>query len=515
MTLTDLWSQCNAIAPELVVALALCLVILADMFTPFERSRWVCGFIALLGTLCALAIILVRVQIGMSAFRPFTFGGMIRHDQLSAFFRILFLLGSAATILFSMRSRETEEYRQGEYYTLLLGALLGAMFLVAADNFVFFFVGFETLSICCYVLAGSIKHERVSAEAGLKYMIYGAIASGIMLFGISYIYGITGTLSITEGLTNIAFLGAQNMINPLALFMILTFVLAGIGFKMAMVPFHFWCPDVYQGAPTPVTAFLAVVSKAAGFGALLRVMLPFFIVAKVAIAYHLDYLAVVQLPVYFGILAAVTMTFGNLVALRQTDVKRLLAYSSIAHAGYLLMGMTVYQHSSIEAMLFYFFIYLFMNLGAFWVVIALINRVGSAEIARFRGAAFRTPFLFVAMFIFLISLTGLPPTAGFVAKFMLFKVVVSAGLSHMSAAGAMTPMAIFYFALAVIGVLNSAISLYYYMTIIRAMAFEMPEEGSPLTDNAMDRLYAAAVVIPTVALLYFAPVMQLIELTAR
>ena len=515
MTLTDLWSQCNAIAPELVVTLALCLVVFADMFTPLERSRYVCGFIALLGTLAALVIILVRVNIGMSAFRPFTFGGMLRHDQLSAFFRILFLLGSAATIFFSMRSRETEEYRQGEYYSLLLGALLGAMFVVGADHFILFFAGFETLSICCYVLAGSLKHERLSAEAGLKYMIYGAIASGIMLFGISYIYGITGRLSITDGLTALAILGTQKLVHPVALFLILTFVLAGIGFKIAMVPFHFWCPDVYQGAPTPITAFLAVVSKAAGFAALLRVMLPFFAVAKSSFAAYGNDLAQVQLPVFFGILAVVTMTFGNLVALRQTDVKRLLAYSSIAHAGYLLMGMTVYEASSIEAMFFYLFIYLFMNLGAFWVVIALINRVGSAEIARFRGAAFRTPFLFVAMFIFLISLTGLPPTAGFVAKFMLFKVVVGAGLTQMSAAGALTPMAGFYFAVALIGVLNSAISLYYYMTIIRAMAFEMPEEGSPLADNALDRVYAAAFAVPTLALLYFAPVFELIKWTAR
>ena len=222
-----------------------------------------------------------------------------------------------------------------------------------------------------------------------------------------------------------------------------------------------------------------------------------------------------QLPVFFGVLAVVTMTFGNLVALRQTDVKRLLAYSSIAHAGYLLMGMTVYERSSIEAIFFYFFIYLFMNLGAFWVVIVLVNRLGGAEIARFRGVAFKSPFLFVTMFIFLISLTGLPPTAGFVGKFMLFKVVIGAGLTQMTTAGVLTPMAIFYFAVALIGVLNSVVSLYYYMTIMRAMAFEKPEDDTPLGDTAVDRVYAAALAAPTLALLYFAPVLQLIQLTAR
>lgn len=515
MTLTDLWAQCNAIAPELAVTLALCLVICADMLTPIERSRLVCGLIALAGTLCALGIILVRLEAGTAAFRALTFNGMVRHDQLSAFFRILLLLGSAITILFSMRSRETEEYRQGEYFSLMLGALLGAMFLIGADNFLFFFLGFETLSICCYVLAGSLKHERSSAEAALKYVIYGAIASGIMLFGISYIYGMSGTLSISRGIGIIAAKSAVGQLHPLALFLVLTFVLAGIGFKMAMVPFHFWCPDVYQGAPTPITAFLAVVSKAAGFGALLRVMLPFFAIAKSTIIPQGNPLFLVQLPVFFGVLAVVTMTFGNLVALRQTDVKRLLAYSSIAHAGYLLMGMTVYERSSIEAIFFYFFIYLFMNLGAFWVVIVLVNRLGGAEISRFRGVAFKAPFLFVTMFIFLISLTGLPPTAGFVGKFMLFKVVVGAGLTQMTAAGALTPMALFYFAVALIGVLNSVVSLYYYMTIIRAMAFDKPEDDTPLGDTSVDRVYAAALAAPTLALLYFAPVLQLIQLTTR
>jgi NADH-quinone oxidoreductase subunit N len=219
-----------------------------------------------------------------------------------------------------------------------------------------------------------------------------------------------------------------------------------------------------------------------------------------------------DLPILFGLLSVITMTFGNLVAIRQTDVKRLLAYSSIAHAGYLLMGLTVYNSAAIEAILFYFFVYMIMNLGAFWIVIVMVNRVGSAEISRFNGIAFKAPFLFSALFVFLISLTGLPPTAGFVGKFMLFKVVVGAGLSNMNAAGHITPMTAFYLLLALIGVLNSAVSLYYYMGIARAMAFEKAADDRPLGDDPLDRAYAAAFMVPAVALIYFAPILQLIAL---
>jgi NADH-quinone oxidoreductase subunit N len=515
MALNDLWRQCSAIAPELIIAATVCVVILVDMCAPQDKSRTWSGSAALAGTLCALLALFVRLYAGAQGYMLMTFGEMVRHDQLAVFFRFIFLLGTSIVILFSMRSRETEDYRHGEYFSLVLGALLGAMLIAISDNFILFILGFETLSICSYVLASFIKHERLSAEAGLKYMIYGAVASGIMMFGMSYLYGMTGTMSITEGVNLLAGQAATGQISHLPIFLILVLILVGIGFKMAMVPFHFWCPDVYQGSPTPVTAFLAVVSKAAGFSALLRVMIPFFLAAKFTTDQTSNYLPSIELPVFFGILSMVTMTYGNLVALRQTDVKRLLAYSSIAHAGYLLMGMTVYDYGSIEAIFFYFLTYLIMNLGAFWVAIVLINRLGGAEIARFRGVAFKAPFLFVAMFIFLISLTGLPPTAGFVGKFMLFKVVIGAGVGHLTAQGFLTPMALFYFLLAIIGLLNSAISLYYYMSIARTMVFEKSEDDTPLGDDLLDRCYAGVLAITTLVLLNFSPILVLIQWTAR
>ena len=518
MTLYELWLNSSTLVPELILAVTLCVVIVLDMFTPLARSRVVCGTLALVGTAWALYALLGYPHAAIwrtPPNNPMAFQCLIVQDSLALYFKLLFLLGGGATVLFSMRSRETAGYRQGEYYALLLGAILSACLLVASNNFIMFVLALETLSMCSYVLAGFIKHERRSAEAGLKYMLYGAVASGVMLFGISYLYGMTGTLDIVDAMrfftSRVDSIGRavfisdfSSQIMPLLLTIVL--VLVGIGFKMAMVPFQFWCPDVYQGAPTPVTAFLAVVSKAAGFGALLRVLLPLFYGTGAVVARGLN------LPLLFGILAVATMTFGNLAAIRQTDVKRLLAYSSIAHAGYILMGFTVYSAESLQAMLFYFFVYLFMNLGAFWVVIVLINRLGSPELSRWRGAALKAPFLFVLMFICLISLTGIPPTAGFIGKLLLFKVVLGAGISAMQN-GAMTPVATAYIALAVIGVLNSAVSLFYYMKIAKAMVFDRAEDDAPLGVDAVDGVYALLFAGPTLALFFFfTPILRLIGL---
>jgi NADH-quinone oxidoreductase subunit N len=532
MTLLELWTQAEGLLPELTLSVTLCAVIVADMFAPLRRSMAVCGWLSLAGTLTALGVVAARLPIGgrgsggsVPGLNALTFFGAIVHDEISVFFHVLFLLGAAAIVLFSLRSRETAGYRQGEYYSLLLGAVLGACFLVSADNILVFVLGFETLSLCSYVLAGFVKHERLSAEASLKYMIYGAVTSGVMLFGLSYLYGLTGTLAIGDGMGALRDLSAAGGPQRLALMMIFVLVLAGIGFKIAMAPFHFWCPDVYQGSPTPVTAFLSVVSTAAGFGALLRLLLPFFMAAPAGPAAH-------DLPVLFGVFSVATMTLGNLVAIRQTDVKRLLAYSSIAHAGYMLLGLTVYTPESLEAILFYLFVYLFMNLGAFWIVVVLVNRLGGPQIGLFRGVAAKAPFLFFALFVFLIALTGLPPTAGFVGKFMLFKVVVGAGISHMQAAdgvggGGQTPMSAFYIALALATVLNSVVSLYYYMKIARVMVFEKAAEADAdrvragigeeraLGDDFLDRAGAALFLAPTLGLLYFAPVLDLIRWSAR
>jgi NADH-quinone oxidoreductase subunit N len=507
MTLTELWHQSFGLLPELIIALTICLVIFFDMFSALNRSKIVCGFTSLIGCSLALLVLMTRLTGGMESFRTLDFSQMIAQDQISHFFRIIFFLGTSICILFSIQSRETDAYRQGEYFSLLLGAMLGADFLVMSNNIIMFILGLETLSMCSYVLAAFIKHQRISSEAGLKYMLYGSVASGVLFFGFSYLYGITGTATLNSGMTLLFSQAASGAISRLAVMLVLVLILAGIGFKMAMVPFHFWCPDVYQGSPTPITAFLSIVSKAAGFGGLLRLLLPLYQNVSPSVLVTHD------LPILFGILAIITMTFGNLVAIRQNDVKRLLAYSSIAHAGYLMLGLMVYNQASLEAIFFYFFVYLFMNLGAFWVVIVIVNQYGSAHIEKFRSAMMKSPLLFTAMFIFLISLTGIPPTAGFVGKFMLFKLAIGEGVMRMAPTGHVSGMSAFFIAVAVIGILNSAVSLYYYMRIAKIMAFE--NDSRPLTLNAVDRSYALAFAIPTVALLFFSPILQLIQMTAQ
>ncbi|MEN6627076.1 MAG: NADH-quinone oxidoreductase subunit N [Candidatus Sumerlaeia bacterium] len=510
MTLEQLWTNCLPILPEIILSAAICVIVLLDMLAPIGRSRFVCGMAALVGTLGALWFLMDPTEAVKAARATTSFGGMIANDGLSTFFRMLFLVGSAVTVMFAMASAETVHYRQGEFLALILGATLGACLLVASDNFLMFFLSLETLSLCSYVLAAFVKHQRLSAEAGLKYLLYGAVASGVMVFGISYLYGMTGTIRIPHAVGAMMAQAAQPGFGVAPFLLALVLILAGLGFKMAMVPFQSWAPDVYQGAPTPVTAFLSVVSKGAGFGALLRFMLPLF-GQDVMLGSTLDGLIqAAQLPVLFAILAVATMTFGNLVALRQTDVKRLLAYSSIAHAGYLLMGLTVYTAESVQAMMLYFFMYLVMNLGAFWIVIVVVNRVGGSDLAHFKGLWNRAPILAVSMFVFLISLTGMPPTAGFVAKLILFKVVVGAGVGSMAGA-AMTPAAWFYFILALIGVVNSVISLFYYMKIMRAMAFDRAEDVAPLGLSIVEGGYAVAFAVATVALLNFGPILKLVN----
>ncbi len=506
--------QANCFVPLVLVALTACAVILVDMFTPLARSRKVAARVALLGTVLALFALLLDLAFGCFHGAAFTFHGMLAYDQVSTFLSVLFVLGTLSVILFSVRSEEIAGYRHGEYYALLLGALFGALLLANANNLVLFMLALETLSLCSYVLAGYLRHERNSAEASLKYLIYGAVISGVLLFGMSYLYGLTGTLELSEASKRLAEGAASGAISPPVLYFVFALIIAGLGFKTALVPFHFWCPDVYQGAPTPITAFLSVVSKAAGFGAMLRILLPFYGAYAETAPTATGTFAQTGILLLFGVLALVTMTYGNLAALRQTNIKRLMAYSSIAHAGYLLMPLTVGDPQAVEAMLFYFLIYVFMNLGVFWIIIVLGNRTGSAEIAAFRGVAHKAPYLFVPLFIFLIALTGLPPTAGFVGKFMLFKVVVGAGIAHMDA-GQFTPAAACYLLLALAGVLNSAISLFYYMKIVRIMAFERPEDEQPLHFVGLDRAYALAFAVPTLLLLYFPPVLGLIQAAGR
>jgi len=331
------------------------------------------------------------------------------------------------------------------------------MFLMAsAGNLLMAYLALEFVSLTSYVLTGFLRHNRRSGEAALKYLIYGGVASGAMIYGMSWIFGLTGSMDyaqIAEALSGL------DPASRGALFVGLLLVLSGLGYKIAIVPFHMWAPDVYTGAPLPVTTFLAVGSKAAGFAMLLR-FFNFGVTAEGPSA------ALADIPIVplLSLLSAATMTVGNLAALGQTNVKRLLAYSSISHAGYALLGVVVFRHVGVQAVLLYLAVYYLMNLGAFWVVMLIANQTGREDLDAYRGLAWRGgAFPAVAFAVFLFSLAGLPPLAGFVGKFYVFAAGIQGGL----------------YWLVLIAVLNSVVSLYYYARVVKAMFLDQPVAGDP------------------------------------
>jgi NADH-quinone oxidoreductase subunit N len=319
------------------------------------------------------------------------------------------------------------------------------------------YLALEFVSLVSYALTGFLPHNRRSGEAALKYLIYGGVASGAMIYGMSWLFGLTGSMDYAGIAAGVARLGPES---HGTLFLGFVLVLAGFGYKIAAVPFHMWAPDVYTGAPIPITAFLAVGSKAAGFAMLLR----FFDFGVTPDGPAEAFINIPIVPLAW-MMCAVTMTLGNLAALSQTNMKRLLAYSSIAHAGYVLLGFTAFAHAGMQAVLFYLVVYYLMNLGAFWVVMLIANATGREDMDAYRGLAWRGGALpAVALAVFLFSLAGLPPLAGFVGKFYVFAAGIEGGL----------------YTLVVIAVLNSVVSLYYYVRVVKRMFLDQPEPSDPV-----------------------------------
>ncbi|MFQ5665834.1 MAG: NADH-quinone oxidoreductase subunit N [Candidatus Binatia bacterium] len=437
------------ILPEILLVLTIVGVFLADLVVR-EKNRL--GEIALAGT--ALSLLAVTRLAGTPA--GWLFSKMIVQDPFAIFFKVLFALVALVTVWMSLGSREIDGPNRGEYYGLLLSSTLGMYFMASASNLLMAYLALEFVSLTSYVLTGYLRHDRRSGEAALKYLIYGGVASGTMIWGMSWIFGLTGSMDFAQ--INAALVhGAPGR---LALFIAVVLTLTGLGYKIAAVPFHMWVPDVYTGAPIPITAFLSVGSKAAGFALLMRFFYP--ALSQLGSDGAWRFIAGVDWPQLVLVLSMVTMTLGNLSALSQRNVKRLLAYSSIAHAGYMLMGFVVLTNEGLRAMLFYMVVYYLMNIGAFLVVMIVANATGREDIEGYRGLAWRggaAPAL--AMAIFLFSLTGLPPLAGFVGKFYLFAAVIR---QH-------------FYLLAVVGVINSVISLYYYARVVRTMFLDLPEAG--------------------------------------
>jgi NADH-quinone oxidoreductase subunit N len=403
------------------------------------------------------------------------FDGAYVVDEFSLVMKALFLLAGYVVVLLSTNYVAEGDYWENEYYGLLLASLMGMVMMASARDLVSIFVALELLSIPAYLLVAWRKRDLHSTEAGLKYYLMGVFASAVMLYGMSLLYGVAGSTMLSDIGDSLAGMGTS----PAVVTMGIVFVVAGFAFKVSAVPFHTWAPDVYEGAPTPVTAFLSVASKAAGFVALLVfVFVGFYARSEVW-------------EPLFWILAALSMTVGNLVALRQTNVVRLMAYSGIAQTGFMIAPLAVAGHGvvngdqALSAVVTYLVIYTAMNLGAFTVVIALARRSGSAELTSFNGAFQFAPGLTVAMSVFLFSLAGIPPLGGWFAKFEVFRVLATAG----------EPWG---YALAIVGAVNSVVALYYYASLARRMWADDPVDRDlgpvPVTPSLMSALTLCGVV---------------------
>jgi len=392
------------------------------------------------------------------------FYGMISVDKFAVGFQCLFIISAALTLMLSMNSLEEKYLLYSEYFALIIFATVGMMLMASSAHLLTLFLGLETLSVSLYILAGFRRTDPKALESSFKYFLLGAFASGFLLYGIALIYGSVGSASLTALAEKIgqsvtpssSQISSSTILTNQSIFITgLVLMVIGFGFKIALAPFHTWAPDVYQGAPTPIAAFMATGSKAAGFAALLRLLLASNIMTEVI------------WQQIFWIIAVATMTIGNIIALRQDNIKRMLAYSSIAHAGYILAGAIANNETGYAGIIFYLLSYTFMNVGAFGVVALLAKSEKEyVNISEYRGLAYRRPFAAIAMAIFMFSLSGIPPTAGFLAKFYVFSGAVQAG----------------YIWLVILGVINSMISLYYYLGIIVVMFMQDPEgERAPIT----------------------------------
>ncbi len=425
-----------AVLPELLLLVLAGLVLVFDMLWKDEAAKRNLGWLTAGGTLLILLV-------SWGAARPVgdpgpLWGGMIRHDWLGFVFKSIAIFGAGITALFAM---DTESLgKKGEFYILLLTSTIGMAFMASSADLIMLFLAIETTSIPLYVLAGFSKADDKSTEAGFKYLLFGAMTSSVMLYGFSLLYGFAGTTdlyALAQGLASGALAGPAVAVAGLM-------VLVGFGFKVSMVPFHFWTPDVYEGSPTPVTGFLSTASKAAGFAVLIRFMLAAFPgVGGSGME--------ATLGIMLAVFAAFTMTLGNTIALVQNNIKRLLAYSSIAHAGYILIGVVAATKLGVTSAVFYLIAYLFTNLAAFGVVSIVGRAVGSDEVTAYSGLSRRSSGLSLAMLVAFLSLAGVPPLGGFVAKVWVFAAAMNANMIW----------------LAIVGVLNAIVGVYYYLIVLK------------------------------------------------
>ena len=433
---------------EIVVVLLGMIVLVADLWLPAERRRAL-GYAAA----AALGLLFINTFIGQCSCHAdgTTAGGMFIQDAFSGFFKRFFLLAAALVMVLAVEFSDRIAAGVSEYYSLIIFALAGMLFAASANDFTMLFVSIELITITFYVLTSFTRGKAASLEAGVKYLILGALSSAFMIYGIALVWGTTGKFNFNE----LATVSAQFADNKLFLFGVL-FILVGLGFKIAAFPFQMWTPDVYQGAPTPTAAFLAVGSKAAGFVLLLR----FLFVAIPSVTAHWDKLLI--------IVSAITILYGNLCAIPQRNLKRLLGYSSIAHAGYLLLGVAALTGAGQAAVLYYLGGYLFTTLAAFAVIAIVMRHLDNEDIGGLAGLHQRSPLLAATLTLAMVSLAGIPPLAGFFGKFLLLKAIIEQGAVNHG-----------YYCLAGVALVGVVISMYYYFGVVRAIYFSKETADAP------------------------------------
>lgn len=450
-----------AILPEIALLVLMLVVFIVDLVQHGKKST-LPAWITVGGLGLTLLLTALFTQPGEQA--ELLWGGMLRHDWLAYIFKIIFLFAALLVTLLTVGWQKV--WYKGEYYILLLASTMGMTLMGAAADLVMLFLAIETTSIPLYILAGFITRDEKSNEAGFKYLLFGAVTTGVMLYGFSLLYGFAGATNLYALADGIAASGVPGPV----LVGTLLLVLVGFGFKVSMAPMHFWAPDVYEGAPTPITAFLSTASKAAGLAVLMRVLLAAFPAIEG------------EWQTILAVGSALTMTVGNLIALSQRNIKRLLAYSSIAHAGYSLLAVAAASELGVLSVVYYLLVYTVTQIAAFGVVIVVSNATGSDEIADLAGLHRRNPMLALALLLSFLSLAGIPPLGGFIAKILAFAAAIQADLIW----------------LAVVGVLNSIVGLYYYLMVLKVAYLDEPKSQSEI---ATSRPQAATLVVSVLLVL--------------
>ena len=456
------WTTFASILPEILILLLGILLLTVEPFWKEEQRRNA-GWLTAGGLLISMVVSLL---FGMPGEPTTTLGGMVRFDWLGFFFKQLFMFAGAATALLLMDNEKVGH--RGEAYLLLLASLIGMNLMAVSADLVMLYLAIETTSIPLYVLSGFMLADEKSTEAGFKYLLFGALTSTIMLYGFSLLFGFAGTTDIYE----LAKMFQTGALSPAVAFGVLALILVGLGFKVSVVPFHFWAPDVYEGAPTPVAGFLSTASKAAGFAVVVRLFFVIFPDPNVDLARGW--------AMTLAIIAAVTMTVGNLLALPQTNLKRLIAFSSVSHAGYALIGVVALSQLGAASVVFYLAAYILTNLLAFGIIMAFSRVTGLEDLRDYSGMSRRNPALALMMLAAFLSLAGMPPFGGFVAKVFVFAAGIQAG----------------YVWLVVIGIINSMIGVYYYLNAMKYVyLYRMPEQDEEKHPVPMTRPYAIALAV--------------------